>query len=300
MQETNSFNYENNIMGFGTVDFMTLKSLHRFNLEQFINSIQKKNGRLLEIGCGAGIFLYNLAKHTNNITLYGCDISKNAVFKAKYYSDNKIIFVVADGLILPFKNISFETIALMDVVEHVPDVFLLLKECYRVMQSDSILHGNVPCEKNKFTIWWLMDKIKIGNKLTEKHLGHIQKLTTDELILALRQTGFEIKSIIYSRHLIGQLVSVFGFCVPKEILSRLFGPTISTNMTDYSINTRNIATREKSIIIKLLLVFQKIWYGILKILAAIAYYESLVLKNCRFMATDVHVTCIKRSESSDE
>lgn len=188
----------------------------------------------------------------------------------------------------------------MDVVEHIPNVSQLLNECYRVLENNAVLHSNVPCERNKFTLWWLMEKIRIGNKLTEKHLGHIQKLTTNELILALNQAGFEIKSINYSRHLIGQLVSLFGFCIPKEILARFFGPAISTEMTDYSISTRNISAKEKPKTVRLLLLFQKIWYGILKIFDVILYYESIILKHYRFMATDVHITCIKRSESSNE
>ncbi|MFB3897222.1 MAG: class I SAM-dependent methyltransferase [bacterium] len=289
------FDYEKNIMGLYKVDYLVAKSYHKFKMQMFLQSTKELAGRFLEIGCGAGVFSYNVSKYCPSFKIIAFDISRSAIKEAKLTINQPIKWLVADGECLPFQNNKFAVIALMDIVEHMPDISLLFKECYRVIQNGGVLHGNIPCENNKYTIWWLMEKLKIGNKLTQKHLGHIQKLTTEELILALKQAGFEIKSIYYSRHLFGQLVTVFGFCIPKEILVRLFGPNVSLGFTDYAINNKNNPIQHKPFTVRILILFQRIWYGLLRFLDIISYYEILVLKRYRFMATDVHVTCVKRS-----
>ncbi|MDI6783517.1 MAG: class I SAM-dependent methyltransferase [bacterium] len=294
-QVQNQFNYEINVMGFKKVDFMEAQNIHKYRFMRFLDAIHTKNGNYLEIGCGGGVFSYNVLMHCPNLHIYATDISKNAVSEAKNYIGTQIIWFVSDGIALPIKKERFDILALMDVVEHVQDINMLFLECNRILARNGIIHANVPCERNRFTLWWFMEKIKFGYKLTEKHLGHIQKLTTAELLLAINQAGFQVESIRYSRHFIGQLLSLFGFCIPKEILSRFFGATISSKITDYSISKSSSYRSDQSRKIQILLILRKLWYFILRIVAVLSYYESIICKRCKFMATDIHITCTKGS-----
>ncbi|MCX7919883.1 MAG: class I SAM-dependent methyltransferase [bacterium] len=294
-QNNKDFDYESNIMGVGTIDFLSIYSPHRFNFEEFCSAVKYRRGKLIEIGCGAGVFLYNIAKYIPDLELYGCDISNAAIKAAKDTTPNtNIHYFVGDGSNLPINNNSFDIVILMDVLEHISDVNKLLNECNRILKIQGMLHANIPCEKNRFTIWWFMEKIGLGKNLTRKHLGHIQKLTIDEVIQLINCAGFEVQSISYSRHLFGQLVALFGFFLPKEILTRLFGKTTTLALSDYAINTTKV--QNQSWILKGLLLFREIWFFIFKLFAAISYFESVILRRKRFLATDMHITCIKKGD----
>jgi 2-polyprenyl-3-methyl-5-hydroxy-6-metoxy-1,4-benzoquinol methylase len=101
-----------------TKRFESYLHLYRYNFAS-----KNLEGKILDIGCGAG---YNL----KNKNWYGIDVDKNAVKlakitgKAKYGSIFKI----------PFKNETFDGICCLEVVEHVKDKKKAIKEIFRVLK----------------------------------------------------------------------------------------------------------------------------------------------------------------------
>lgn len=293
------FDYEKNVQGLPKMDVMSVNSEHKFRFERFIEAMRERDGKILEVGCGGGAFIYNVLNYYPQLKVYATDFSCSAVYEAKNSIGNRIHWSVADGLAQPFKNECFDTVALMDVVEHVPDIDILFKESQRILKKDGLLHAKVPCERNHFTIYWLLWKIKIGSELTNKYGGHIQRLTTAELIKSLEMAGFKVKAIYYSGHPIGQLLAFFGFCLPKEILTRIFGASVSNQVTDYAISQKT-DVNQKGMLLKILKIIRKLWNFIITRIAAISYYESTLFKRIGFMAVDVHITCVKRGETVHE
>ena len=86
-----------------------------------------------------------LHSYQGGVRCTGTEIDKNALSFAKRFSSTIIKkgrprFLQVKGELLPFKNNSFDTVALFDVIEHVRRPSILLEESQRVLKKDGILY----------------------------------------------------------------------------------------------------------------------------------------------------------------
>jgi len=93
---------------------------------------------ILDIGCGQGEFLSLLNKRRKNKKLTGIDISSVAISKAKHNFKN-IKFYKSSSSKTPFANNSFDTILLIEVIEHLVDTDSTLQEIKRILKPDGYL-----------------------------------------------------------------------------------------------------------------------------------------------------------------
>lgn len=106
-----------------------------------------ENKKTLDIGCGEGIFLGELAKR--GIDVKGVDIDKQALEKAK---DNfrrlnvKVDVKKSSADKIPFKNESFEQIICLDVLEHVKNPNNVISEINRILRKNGKVIISVPNE----------------------------------------------------------------------------------------------------------------------------------------------------------
>lgn len=99
-------------------------------------------GKVLDIGCGSGIYTHYLNSLGHDTT--GMDSILNFVKAAKSkYPQEKYISGSAENI--PFRNNSFDTIVLFDILEHVDDL-KVVKESLRVANRLII---SVPRENQK-------------------------------------------------------------------------------------------------------------------------------------------------------
>lgn len=95
-----------------------------------------EEGRLLEVGCGEGLFLERI-KDVSNLKVFGIDhwdeILKRANRRLERIGNVKLL--QAKGDILPFKDSSFDTVVCVNVILNLPSenyCLKLLKEISRV------------------------------------------------------------------------------------------------------------------------------------------------------------------------
>lgn len=100
--------------------------------------VNDKPKSLIDIGCGSGYLLDELAKKLDKTTLWGIDVYENSGKKAWKYKKADITGP------LPFKSSTFDSIILGEVIEHVPDPDFLLKECYRILNKKGTLIISTP------------------------------------------------------------------------------------------------------------------------------------------------------------
>lgn len=114
---------------------------HKFNLKIAKKHIQKKD--VLDIGCWTGMVLDYIKLDAKSIS--GIDPGAEAIAIARKKLPDASL-KVANAQKLPFKNNSFDTVLLFEVIEHVPANLedTVIKEISRVMRKKGILIISTP------------------------------------------------------------------------------------------------------------------------------------------------------------
>lgn len=124
------------------LDFDQKPSLHhKFNLGFALPYI--KNKKVLDIGCWTGQFEKLAVKHTKEI--WGIDPGIEAIEIAKKFVPNAK-FKVGNALDLKFKNKYFDTVTILDVIEHIPNGLeeKCLREISKVLKTNGHLIISTP------------------------------------------------------------------------------------------------------------------------------------------------------------
>ena len=108
----------------------------RFLVAEALSSLSE--ARLLDVGCNAGVMLSEVPESNFRV---GIDLSQEALWRARKLNPS-VPLVVADMLVLPFKDSSFDVVlfcGMLEVLprEHKPNV---LHEVVRVLCSGGQLH----------------------------------------------------------------------------------------------------------------------------------------------------------------
>src|SRR3989338_9339333 len=91
-----------------------------------IDSIRGKKGiRMLELGCGNGNVLRYLKE--SGIYIEGGDVSIECLQNCKKMADDIPIYHI-HSFSTPFRDESFDIVGIFDVIEHVDDIYPLLRE----------------------------------------------------------------------------------------------------------------------------------------------------------------------------
>ena len=110
--------------------------------------MSKKNKKVLDIGFGSGLMMFNFH---SSCELYGTEFSEysitmsNKIAKRKKYK--KYNFIIPENSeILPYENDYFDIIIASHVVEHVEKDKLFLSEMYRCLKKDGIMFVICPID----------------------------------------------------------------------------------------------------------------------------------------------------------
>ena len=98
--------------------------------------IKKPGLALLEVGCGSGIIISNLSKFCGQC--FGVDVIDYRIIKEGY------LFKKVDSEILPFDNDSFDIVISNQVIEHVSNQDLHIKEIHRVLKHGGVCYLATP------------------------------------------------------------------------------------------------------------------------------------------------------------
>ena len=122
---------KNILRKFNRINNLKNKSDNFHRINRVLQFFQKKNKeyRLLDIGSGMGIFLYQLKKKTN-WKLQGIESDKNNVL----FSKNNLKLSVKNKTFKSsqFKNLKFDIITLNKVIEHLKDPEFILKDIQKI------------------------------------------------------------------------------------------------------------------------------------------------------------------------
>ena len=107
---------------------------------QFLPQVPIQGQDVLEVGCGAGRNLTNIAALRPK-RLVGCDIATEMVALAKQRMGDAAEVVLTDGATLPFADGEFDVVTTVTVLQHNPDAARakVIEEICRVSKKDVFL-----------------------------------------------------------------------------------------------------------------------------------------------------------------
>ena len=131
---------------------------------RIVEELELKNGdHILDIGCGNGYYLSLLNRLGFKFKLTGVDNDKRGLLDAKrFISDSRVKLIFASAEKLPLKDESFDKIIISEVIEHVQDDRVVLKEIKRVLKRGGLLLLTT-CNINYPFLWdpinWILQHI---------------------------------------------------------------------------------------------------------------------------------------------
>ncbi len=269
-EATAEFDYEDasTIQGRGSIT-ATERTLGGIRLRRALGAIADWRGSCLLLGCGAGRHNRALWHYRPDLALVGTDLSESAIREARRAGDGGV-YLVADAAANPFPDGAFEIALLFDLLEHVPDVGRVVGEIARVLKPGGVFHGFVPLEAQPGTLFRaLADSERIPiHRWKRDHVGHIQRLTTDDVTRAFRAHGLAPVDLSYSFGPIGQVHDIVDYWGRERLRHEPEGRSAALT---------RLAQRA---------VFFPTW--------RLAYWEAALLRRVPW-ATGLHFTAVKRA-----
>jgi len=119
-----------------TIDiYQTRKSI----FESLNDSLPSFKGKLLDVGCGKLAYKEHIINNSSITDYVGLEIESSLNYKGINTPDK-----FWDGINMPFKDNSFDTIIAMEVLEHCPDINIILSEINRVLTPGGVFYFTVP------------------------------------------------------------------------------------------------------------------------------------------------------------
>ncbi len=119
--------------------FQGRKSIIFSILDKYMSPDSMKGEKAVDLGCGTGLILSELNSYTLTT---GVDFSLLALSFCKKRGIKDL--VCADVSTLPFKDNSFDLIFALDLLEHIPDDYALMREIHRICRPGGKVMTTVP------------------------------------------------------------------------------------------------------------------------------------------------------------
>lgn len=180
---------------------------------------------ICEVGCGAGEILKQLQSKINTeCMLWGYEISPQAFELCKNKTNEKLHFELKD--FLQEKNVHFDLILLIDLIEHLDDYFNFLSEIKPKSQY-KILH--IPLDLSVQTVFRSSPIMRARTLV-----GHLHYFTKEITLQILEDVGYQIIDYFYTagtveipaksiKSYIARLPRKLFFAINQDLSVRIMG-----------------------------------------------------------------------------
>jgi 2-polyprenyl-6-hydroxyphenyl methylase/3-demethylubiquinone-9 3-methyltransferase len=171
-------------------------------IENQLNAVRRNSGikdkRILDIGCGGGLFLSKMK--AEGAKVLGIELSDSRAYYAKTKHRLEITKrPVEDKYWEIFVN-TFDAVTLWDVIEHVNYPLATLRNTVKLLKKDGILLIDTPCRDafyhrfGEFTYWLSGGKYAtfLNTMYSAKPFGHKQIFSLAEMKSAFEMVGLEV------------------------------------------------------------------------------------------------------------
>lgn len=180
----------NSVQKFQNIGWEHPLGLLGFNKKMVLDNFKERS--VLDIGCGDGFLLKKLLEKNKDIKALGVDISPVALEKAKANGIDCMLLDITEPL--SFDDNSFESVLLLDVLEHMFQPEPVLKEAVRV--ASKYVYVSVPNFVSlPARIQVLFGKVPENNTLRK---GHIFWTTRKVLHSLIKKCGLNVEKEVYT------------------------------------------------------------------------------------------------------
>jgi ubiquinone/menaquinone biosynthesis C-methylase UbiE len=159
---------------------------------------------ILDVGCGFGAYSFALSKEGRKCV--GCDINVDYLRKA---ARTGLPAVHVDS-VFPFRDRSFDTVLIFEVLEHVYDVDKVLAEAFRVARQNVLI--TVPNSENIEQM--KANDVTYAHMLSSDHLHFFDPLSLEQLLRRYAdQISIERSDPIYPFWFLGRSLPFYGLKV---------------------------------------------------------------------------------------
>ncbi len=183
--------------------------MNGLKLRYLLEDLSPVRGRVLDVGCGAGSVAKAVKRERPDLQVFGCDLSQSALAMAGS-SNEGVDFRQATAERLPFGDGEIDFVWIFDVLEHVADPEVVLREVARVLKPGGGFHIVLPLEGQPRTLYRLLG---CGTRWTAKvrHGGHIQIFSAERFRALSSACGLPVVRTRWSYHVLLQVLDVLYF-----------------------------------------------------------------------------------------
>lgn len=135
---------------------------------------------LLDFGCGSGELVHEYASHGHDA--FGFEPGATYSSFAQQAQDLKIDIQSTDYQTASYGSKQFDAISMLHVLEHIPNPIAALSKAYDWLKDDGVLYIEVPN----------MQSYELKG-FEHFHFAHVLGFSRDNLIYALRLSGFRVR-----------------------------------------------------------------------------------------------------------
>jgi ubiquinone/menaquinone biosynthesis C-methylase UbiE len=185
----------------------------------------KEGERVFDCGCGMGFYLMALGK-LRKLRLVGLD---GDMERLEWARREKVPASLLNGNIfqLPFAGESFDKVLMSEVLEHLSDDVLGLKEIFRVLKPGGIMALSVPHEN--YPYWW--DPIngtwtRLGGQpfrsgpMVGIWSNHERLYQPRDLIAKFQNAGFQLEAVEEQTHFSFPFIHFIVYGIGKPLLEK--------------------------------------------------------------------------------
>jgi ubiquinone/menaquinone biosynthesis C-methylase UbiE len=126
--------------------------------DKFIEICKEREGKILEIGCGEGLFVSGLRQVSKRLAIFGVDILREGLLRTKQRLNSQNLGVVhlteCDGQRLCFKDSAFDCVVCLNVLFNLPSfthVENIIQEALRVAKPGAEVIVDIRNKKDLLT-----------------------------------------------------------------------------------------------------------------------------------------------------
>lgn len=162
---------------------------------------------ILDLGCGQGRCMAELAADFPSARLTGADVSHVGLELARKRFPAAEYLELGDDGIVPAPDSSFDLITMVDVIEHVVDAGSESRALHRLLRPGGWAIITTPCA-NRGSIAWLFNLLTSGFETTPDGYGrfatdepaHLRRLRSRDARTMLRAAGLEVEAVRWWGH----------------------------------------------------------------------------------------------------